>query len=700
MVKKQGGAEYERHKEKVRQRHEAIARKGRDIAPLPAIANVRRRSRCRKSLRLFCETYNPEAFSLAWSADHLKAIARIEEAATHGALYAYAMPRGSGKTTIARMAALWSISYGLRRYVFLIGANADKAQDSLAAIKMCIRFLPLYAEDFPEISHAVRCLGGIANRASGQLCNEDPTLIEWGKDRIVLPTVPPPPNWSRTWAKRADGLAPTSGSVISASGLTGDGIRGSLLTLSTGESIRPDLVLLDDPQTSESAASPVQNEKREQLVSADVLGMAGPGRTISAVMPCTVIRRNDFIDRILDRIKHPLWRGERTRMLRAMPSNLGEWDKYFEVYRHCAQLEPPDFAEANVYYVGRRQALDKGSEAAWPERKLPGEVSAIQHAMNLYCRDPRAFASEYQNDPLDVELSDLELTADEIAAKVNGLSAGVVPLWATRLTLGCDVQGQLLYWCVAAWKDDFTGHVVSYGTCPGQSRSYFSLRDANPTLTDATGRAGEEARVFAGLSLLLPLIDRGWDREDGQTLKIERALIDAGYQGEVVKQWIRGCGRTGVIASHGRYFGASAKPIPEWKSKPGQRKGHHWVLDKHVTFDTNVWKSFLQARLATSQPEAGCLTLFGDTRTNHRLFAEHLTAEHRTKVEARGRSVDEWKALIGRDNHWLDALVMATVGASVLGCSPQSIPRPKAGNRPKVSFKAMQDEARRNRDKR
>jgi hypothetical protein len=95
---------------------------------------------------------------------------------------------------------------------------------------------------------------------------------------VVLPTVAPPANWPRHWPLRADGMVPTSGAVVSASGLTGEGIRGSLLTLTTGEMVRPDLVLLDDPQTHESAHSQTQNVTREQLVGADVLGMAGPGQ--------------------------------------------------------------------------------------------------------------------------------------------------------------------------------------------------------------------------------------------------------------------------------------------------------------------------------------------------------------------------------------------------------------------------------------
>ena len=155
-------------------RQAAISRQrsasGRDIAEdYPAIANPRRRGRCRKSLRLFCETYNPGAFALAWSTDHLKAIARIEEAALHGALYGFAMPRGSGKSTIVRMAALWAISYGWRRYVFAIGANDRKGQDTLQAIKTFVRFLPDYAADFPEIAYPADRLGGLAQRAAGQL---------------------------------------------------------------------------------------------------------------------------------------------------------------------------------------------------------------------------------------------------------------------------------------------------------------------------------------------------------------------------------------------------------------------------------------------------------------------------------------------------------------------------------------------------
>jgi hypothetical protein len=163
---------------------------------------------------------------------------------------------------------------------------------------------------------------------------------------IVFPTVPPPANWPKHWPLRGpDGMVPTSGVVIATSGLTGEGIRGVAQDAHTGEMVRPDFVLLDDPQTPESARSSTQNHNREQLVSADVLGMAGPGKAIAAVMPCTVIEPGDMVDRILDRAKHPLWRGERTGILKSMPKDLARGTRTSRSTRRCAQLEPPDFAE-------------------------------------------------------------------------------------------------------------------------------------------------------------------------------------------------------------------------------------------------------------------------------------------------------------------------------------------------------------------
>jgi len=668
----------EQRREGVRRRLAEVSRSGRDCAPIPPIADVRRRTRCRKSLRLFMETYNPAPLYFGWAPYQLDGVRKVEEAITRGGLQAVAWPRGGGKTVLCRMAALWGVSYALVRYGFLLGANEGMAKATLEAVKTFMRFLPLYRADFPEICHPVEKIEGIAQRAGGQLCDGKPTMIEWGQTCIVLPTVPCPPNWPRSWAKRSDGMAPTSGAVLSASGLTGNGIRGSVHTLTTGEQVRPDFVLLDDPQTPESAASPDQNDKRERLVSADVLGMAGPGRTIAALMPCTVIYPDDMCDRLLDRRKHPEWRGERVKMVLRPPDNLDAWDRYNEVYRRCLGREPPDLSKANAYYEAHRAELDAGCELSWPERKHPGDVSPVQHAMHIYLRDRRTFQSEYQNDPDPlVPPSPGELHAAEIICRLNHQVWGVVPAWAERLTCFVDVQQDLLYGAVCAWGEGFTGAVLDYGAYPDQRRAYYALADARPTLAQATGIGSLEGSLWAGLTALCQqLLGRDWRTPAGTVFRVERCLIDSGWgqSTALVKKFCLESDHAAVLLpSKGVGLGASHNAMSDWPKKPGERRGSDWVVrvepghGRLLLYDAHAWKSFLAARLRQPLGEPGALTLYGADPEAHRLLADHCCAEYPVRTSGRGRELDEWKVRPGNDNHFWDCLVGCCVAASERG---------------------------------
>ena len=679
-----GDDDYEKRKKDQSRRDKAESESGRDCGTTPPIADIDRRDRCRKSLREFCETYNPEGFQLKWSHDHLLTLDRIEEAARHGALYAIAKPRGFGKTSICRFGCLWALANNLCRYAFLIGANDSKASDSLDAIKIYIRFLPLFQLDYPEISHPINALKGIAQSAKGQLCLGKPTLVEWSNERIIFPTVPPPSNWPREWKLRSDGMVPTSGSVFSMSGLTGSGIRGSLLTLSTGESIRPDLVMIDDPQTNESSGSETQNITRMKLISQDVLGMAGPGKTISAVMPCTVITRNDFIDQILDRSKHPMWRGERTGILTALPKNMVAWKDYFEVYGRCAQLDPPDYTESNTYYIDHQEKLEEGTEATWPERKLPEEVSAIQSAMHLYFRDPVGFMAEYMNTPLDEAVESAEsLTPEEVLRKVCNIPRGAVPRNSSRLTAFIDVGVNVLWWMVCAWDERFGGTIIGYGVYPEQKQAYFRKSAPTQSLGQIHAGKSQEAAVYAGLTAVVEnILGKSFRQEEtGIELKVEKLLIDANYGDltDLVYDFIRRSPHTAVITpSHGKYIGVAMNPMASWviDQGKGERRGLNWVIKsaegrhgRHVTFDTNFWKSFTAERIRTPEGATGCLRIHSPGPAGHTLLADHFGAEYPVRVQrdTQERIINEWKDKPNRDNDWWDCLVGCGVAASVLG---------------------------------
>ena len=657
---------YDAHKERAAQRNRELSQLGRDIGELPDVVNAARKQKAERDFRFFCEAYFPQTFHLPWSNDHLKVIAKIERAVLEGGLFALAMPRGSGKTSLCETACLWALLYGHREFVALIGSDEEHAANMLDSIKVELEANERLLEDFPEVVFPIRSLEGIHQRAGGQLYQGKQTHIGWTAKEIVLPTMP-------------DSKA--SGGIIRVAGITGR-IRGMKYKRSDGHAVRPSLVLIDDPQTDESARSPSQCATRERILAGAILGLGGPGRKIAGLMTVTVVRPDDMADRLLDRDKHPQWQGERTKMVYSFPTNEALWSKYAEV-RAEGLRNDRGIVAATEFYRQHRAAMDEGATVAWSERHNPDELSAIQHAMNLRLQNEVAFWSEYQNEPLPEEQADDDLlTADEIAAKVSGLRRGEVPIGCTHLTMFIDVQAKALFWLVAAWEDDFTGNVIDYGTEPDQKAAYFTLRDIRRTLALAAPRAGLEGSIYAGLERLTDAaLGREWRRDDGAMVRIDRCLIDAnwGQSTDVVYQFCRQSKYAGVVTpSHGRYVGASSIPFSEYKRKRGDRAGLNWRIPvirgkravRHVVFDTNYWKSFVHARLAVPMGDPGCLSLFGRKPERHRLLAEHLTAEYRVKTEGRGRTVDEWKLRVdGLDNHWLDCLVGAAVAASIQGAA-------------------------------
>jgi len=674
---------YESDKRLRAERSRRIALAGRDIGEIPKAQHPKRRELARLDLRAFCDTYLKTTFSLPWSPDHLKVLDRARRCVIEGGQFAMAMPRGSGKTSLCEAAALWSMLYAHRRFVALIGASETHAQEMLDSLMAELEHNDELYADFPEVCYPIRCLEGIANRCAGQLHQGQRTEIVWTQNELVLPTI--------------EG-SKASGAIVKVAGLTGR-IRGMKFKRADGSSARPDLVICDDCQTDESANSLSQCVTRERILSGAVLGLAGPASKIAALMPCTVIRPGDMADVILDRKKHPEWNGERTQLIYEHPTDTKLWEGYAEV-RAESLRQWGDIRDATKFYREHREQLDAGARIAWPERFHHDEASAIQHAINLRLQDEVAFWSEYQNQPMvERGLSDVGiLTADQIAAKVNGIERGMVPLDATRSTAFVDVQQNLLYYAVVAWRDDFTGYVIDYGAHPDQARDYFTLVDAQHTLGLAAKGAGLEGAILAGLEALTEkLFGTPFMREDMSPMRPSVCLIDAswGTSTAIVHQFCkRSVHAANLMPSHGHYIGPGGRPIEQWKKKPGDRVGLGWHIGaktsreaRRVLFDSNYWKSFLHARLAVTMGDHGCLSLYGRNPNRHRMIAEHLTSEFRTRMQGSSRVVDIWKLRPGqRENHLLDCLVGAGVAASILGVTLQGMPSTRIGPRRKVSL--------------
>jgi hypothetical protein len=679
----EAAARYEHHRTRARKDQAAQAASGQDIGEIPPVANPARRAACANNFRLFCETYLAVAFDRPWSDDHLKTIVKIEDAALKGGLFALAMPRGHGKTTLACAAIVWAVLYGHRRFVCLIASSTDRAIGLLESNKTVLETNELLAEDFPEVITPIKALGRTTNRQKGQKYHGVSTYIEWNADKIVLATIPG---------------AVASAAIMSAAGMKGSDIRGQRHVTTKGKVIRPDLAIIDDPQTDDTAASLIECKKRLRLLGGAVLGMAGPGRKIAAVMPCTVIMPGDVADKILDRSTHPDWQGERFSMVYAFPTAEKMWDEYaqkrIESMRGGGKGEP-----ATKFYEARRQTcglllsaerpcskcphrtgcMDAGARVSWPSLFDEDEISAIQHAMNLRLRNEEAFLSEYQNQPkVSEEEADL-LSVAQVAARVNGHHRGAAPADCTRITAFIDVHKALLFWAVVGWSEKFTGYVLDYGTFPDQRRRQFAMSNARETLTRAfPGRSKEEAIRMGIEALATDLLARPWKRDDGTVMFIDRCHVDRGWEPKAVEAACRRLGRSSLWTSLGTGLGAGSKPISEFTPKPGQAIGHYWWVPpprrgelRHVRADVNYWKSFLRDRLLVGLADDGALTFWGKKPVEHELIAEHLVRSEipDTKTsKTYGRSVEEWTHRISKpDNHWLDCLVGCAVAANMLG---------------------------------
>ena len=662
---------------------------GREIGPPPKCKNKRTRASLERSFRRFCEICFPELFYYGWSKDHEKLIPKIEAAVTEcGSLFALSMPRGSGKTTLCLCAVIWALVTGHHLMVALIAAEGEAAEELMDDIKTELETNDKLLDYWPEVCWPIQQMEGIVNRCKGQTCEGVATRMQWSAKTVVLPTVKG---------------SKVSGATIKARGITGR-IRGMKRTLRQPlerhgkkiRSIRPTFVVVDDPQTDESAASETLVKKRIRTLTGAVLGLAGPGEQISGVMPCTVIRPNDMADRILDRDKYPQWKGERTKMVYRFPDRMDLWEQYWQI-RVQAMQTGGDEAEATEFYRKHRKKMDAGAIVAWPENFSPDEISGVEHAMRLFFSRGDTFWQEYQSEAKEEATlmnGAVYVPAKEIERRgLGGHERGLVPENCTHVTASIDVQDHILWWLVTAYEPDFTSYVVDYGSYPDQRMKNFTMAELTTPLEALEDQERRplypgpiESRLKGAITDLVDHIARhDWMRADGVQLQVSKLVVDANYQTELVYPTLRASDhRRILLPSHGTGITAKMRPLNYGKPAKGELRGPGWKIPprtrrklRHVLIDTNFIKSFIHRRLDAPAGSPGALTLFKGEPADHEMIASHLTAEFPVRVRSAKQECDEWQERPGRpDNHWLDCLGMAIVGALTQGIVPPELLNP------------------------
>jgi len=663
-----------------RQRRNASAK--REVGEIPPVADPERRATAVESLLAFCNTYFPRLFYLSFSAIHLRIIEKLERTVTKGDKFALAMPRSYGKTSLVRAACLWAALTGKHKYVLLVCATGVDSAKSIQAIKALLTSSPLLEADFPEVLYPISKLEGVAQRARGQTYRGRPTNVVWSKSFVQFPDI-------------AGSAA--SGCIIDVASLSGH-IRGRNVTLPDGSAARPTLVILDDPQTKQSARHKLQTDFRESVILGDVGGLAPPDKPAATIMLCTVICTNDLSERFLNRDKHPTWRGERYKLMTTWPTAVTLWDKYREIRERCLRADQ-ETDEATEHYRQNQTAMDAGGDPSWPERFEPGQLSAIQYAYDkLYELGDVEFNSEFQNEPIIQSQSDRQkLTEKVIMAKVIDVDRGVAPDFVEKVTCFVDVQERVLFWMICGWSMNFTGHVIDYGVYPDQPVSSFSARNARITLKMKHQGGGIEAAIYGGLEKLVgDVLDLKIERRDGTILNVDRVMIDSGDNAKTIYRFFENHERRAKLRpTKGRFIGPAERPYTEYQRRDNERLGPFWIdrplqsqpKVRLVTFDSNEAKNLAAKLIENGKADAATLTIFkGDFHT-HRMLLDHWTAESPVDVTAKGVTKTIWKNELRAENHFWDTLDGNVLAASFEGVS-EIVKRNAAPKKPRKTIQA------------
>lgn len=611
--------------------------------------------RLERSLRSWIQYFGKQDFYLRFSPDHHEAIDTLERCINHGEQYALAMPRGSGKTTITQWGLLYAMLTGKRRYITYIAATDKLAQAAHDFIKLRLETSDLLHEHYPHVTTYVRAAEGKPLRAANMIRADMKGIgFRWTKDEIALPDVTNEGQIDDKGAKipreKATGY-PSNGVIMRTAGIAG-AVRGAKKDHAEEASTRPDFVILDDPQTRDSSQSETQTETRENIINGDVLGLAGPDIKIAAAMLCTVITPGDLSSRFLDHKLHPEWQGKTTKMVVKWPDAQDTlWSEYGDLWR---QDQIAGTKKALKFYRKNRKAMDKGGVVSWPQRKLKGDISALQHAQDLLLSRGSQFYSEYQNDPQTRISSVYTLTPHLIMSRTDKeRQPGEIPEWTELIIAASDINpSYALTSAVTAFGGDQRAAVLWYHIDP---------MSADNSLTEMQMRAAVYAQLSATGQILqhLPCKPHNWYIDAGGTP--QGCVIEFSANSRQI------CG-VQAWACFGQGFKKYRQTHRTYRITPGENL--HTVtkrgqMERWVLWHADYWREISQRGWTGSPGAPGSISL---PAGYHKEFAEQICREQLTlkQVDSAGGIVWNWHTASGAHDFG-DVMAQTFMGAAHSG---------------------------------
>lgn len=638
---------------------------------IPECVNPARREACLADPERFMRTYFGDRYRLAFGKDHQFIIQSVVDIAQRGGKQAIAAPRGRGKSEVVKGLLVYLVAAKLSRFLMAMAATTPLANRLFQDFKRKVANNDLLLEDFPEICWPVRCLEGAPQRAARQHVDGKLTRIVWAGNYISIAHVP--------------------GSSYGGVKMSYSGLDAAFRGLNI-DGDRPDLIVIDDPETKESAKSQMQIEDREVMLDQDIAGLVGQDSKMGIVITSTVQNCYCLSAKLTDPKKKPAYNGKRFGLIESWPKTTELWDEYISIRRANQEKGDKLGLGAVEFYRQNFEAMNAGVAMITDhinqiedDNGNPTVLSAVQQAYNKIADTSlSAFKTEYQNDPDPEEQPEtVGLTASRVASRISGLLQNELPPDTQHITAGVDVGKYYSHWVKIAWHGNAVGNVVDYGTIETPNMS---------------GASDSKSVMAALLPALL-----NWRTDMIAQGRLDFCLIDSGDYTDAVYEFVRSVGGTPFAASKGwdsaRFsVGKDSKDrrcfIEAYAShQPAEGiwlynvNTEHWKQSVHERFAT---KTFSDDQIFND----GTLSLFSSPhdRKKHLTISRHVVAEERRDQFVQGKGLVRKWVVNNRDNHYLDALALACAASGCLGVrvvprtqQPQPKPVVKSERKPMVN---------------
>lgn len=641
---------------------------------IPDVVDPKRRELCLGDPERFLRTYFAKQFFRPFERIHKIMINDIYEVAEHGGRKAVAAPRGCGKSETTKGMLAYLIFACMVSFPVPIAASNKLAQRMYNDFRSKCAFNDLLLEDFPEICFPVRALEGAPQRAQRQHVDGRLTRIVWTADDFL---------------RLADVEGSPYGDVKMAFAGLDTAIRGLNI-----DGDRPDLLVIDDPETRESAKSALQIEARMDMVDKDLAGLGTDDNPLSIIMLTTVQNRYCASWQYTDREQNPAWDGERKGRIVTWPERMDLWEDYV-AKRQIDQSNGDRYGKTAVeYYKEHFDEMNRGcemlSEYYKPTILRDGfqvTHSALQICWNIIAdTSMEAFRTEYQNDPpAELESEKVPLTVGRVLQQTSGLIRGEVPEQETVCcTIGIDIGKRVHHWVKVLWDDDATGWIIDYDVVTTHGLSRIASQQAIEKAIAEALFAFSDSDVFEDVRPDITLFDSGYCADAVYEVTNQLGFSFYPIKGQSLTQF--------------RQQKANQDTVPFWEAYARRTVDHlnrpMWLYHANVEY----WKDWVQHRfLIEPWTEAGVrtpgsLALFepdgGDVRF-HRTFARHMVSEGLEMVPKEGKlDKPTWVVRDARHNHWLDALGYAAAAAGCYGIRainpPPPEPQPRIEEKPLV----------------